>query len=183
MLEKYFFMLDTNGTEFLNKIQKGTGEKMFREMRMKRRELTLEEAKEVIKLGKDGVLSVHGDDGYPYGVPINYGYVDGKIYIHSRNNESHKIDAIINNPKVCLTVVTKHDLVEEEYTTKFRSAIVFGTARIITETDEKVEAMGKMMEGLAPEYIEGAKERARGALDVLAMIEITPEHITGKESR
>lgn len=156
---------------------------MFRDMRNKKRELAIEEAIEVIKIGKDGVLSVHGEGGYPYGVPINYGYADGKIYIHSRNNESHKIDAIINNPKVCLTVVTKNNLVEEEYTTKFRSAIVFGTARIITEPDEKVEAMGKMMEGLAPEYIEGAKEKARGKLNVLAMIEITPEHITGKESR
>lgn len=156
---------------------------MFREMKMKRRELTLEEAKEILRTQKDGVLCVHGDDGYPYGVPINYGYVDGKFYMHSRGNESHKIDAITNNSKVCLTVVAKHDLVEEEYTTKFASAIVFGKARIITDPDEMVVAMGKMMKGLAPDFMEGAMSRVKGSATALAMIEITPEHITGKVSR
>lgn len=156
---------------------------MFREMRMKRRELSIEEAMEIVRMQKEGVLSVHGDEGYPYGVPINYGYFDGKIYIHCRNNESHKLDSIYKDEKVCLTVVARHELVEEEYTTKFSSAIVFGKARVITEVNEMVEAMGKMMKGLAPDYIEGAKERARGAEDVLAMIEITPEHITGKMSK
>lgn len=149
---------------------------------MKRRELTLEETKEIISTEKDGVLSVHGDDGYPYGVPVNYGYTDGKIYIHCRNNESHKLDSIKRDEKVCMTIVAKRDLVEEEYTTKFNSVIIFGKARIITEPDEIVETMGKMMEGLAPEYVEGAKERAKGALDVLAMIEMIPEHISGKTS-
>lgn len=156
---------------------------MFREMRMKNRELTLDEAKEMIASEKDGVLSVHGDDGYPYGVPVNYGYIDGKFYIHCRKNKSHKIDAIARDPKVCFTIVAKHELWEEEYTTKFRSVVIFGKARIISDPDELVDAMGKMMEGLAPEYVEGAKERARGAAHVLAMIEITPEHITGKASK
>ena len=156
---------------------------MFREMRMKRRELSLEEAKEILRTQKDGILSIHGDEGYPYGVPINYGYVDGKIYMHSRGEESHKIDAIKNNSKVCFTVVAKHDLVEEQYTTEFSSVIVFGKAKVISDPDEMVEAMGKMMKGLAPKFMGGAMSRVKGSTVALAMIEITPEHITGKISR
>lgn len=156
---------------------------MFREMRMKRRELTLEEAKEILRTQKDGVLCVHGDDGYPYGVPINYGYVDGKIYMHGRGNESHKLDGILNNPKVCFTVVAKHELIEEKYTTDFSSVIVFGKARAILDPDEMVVAMGKMMKGLAADFMEGAMAKVKETTDPLVMIEITPEHITGKISR
>lgn len=156
---------------------------MFRNMRYKERELSREETIELIKSGKDGVLAVHGEDGYPYGVPINYGYYDGKIYIHCRGSESHKLDAIKANPKVCLTVVGKRDLIKEKYTTKYSSAIVFGKAHIISEAEEIVMAMGRMMEGLAPEFVDGAMKCAKDSVKSMVMIEITPEHISGKASK
>ena len=87
---------------------------MFREMRFSKRQLPTEQAEEILKSQTYGVLSVTGDDGYPYGVPLNYGYIDGKFYIHSTSADSHKLDGIRRNPKVCLTVVSKHDLIEAE---------------------------------------------------------------------
>lgn len=58
---------------------------MFREIVRKKQALTLDECKEILKNEPRGVLSLIGDDGYPYGVPINYYYTedDGHIYFTS----------------------------------------------------------------------------------------------------
>ena len=45
---------------------------MFRELRRKNQQLSETEARSILKNGTHGVLSVQGDDGYPYGVPMNY---------------------------------------------------------------------------------------------------------------
>ena len=45
---------------------------MFREMRRKMQALTAEETAEILKRNTSGVLSLNGDDGYPYGVPLSY---------------------------------------------------------------------------------------------------------------
>ena len=155
---------------------------MFREMRFTKRQISAEKAEKILKSQTYGILSVSGDEGYPYGVPLNYGYTDGKFYIHCTSQESHKLDGIRRNPKVCLTVVSKHNLLKKELTTDFVSVIVFGTARILTDTSEKAAAMDKMMTGLAPVYVNAARTHCSGP-DCYVMIEITPEHITGKAAR
>ena len=55
---------------------------MFRELRRKNQQLSETEARSILKNGTHGVLSVQGDDGYPYGVPMNYVYGDDAIYFH-----------------------------------------------------------------------------------------------------
>ena len=65
----------------------------FRPMRRKRQELPKEECKKILNNATAGVLSVLGDGGYPYGVPISYVYAEGKLYFHSAV-EGHKLDAI-----------------------------------------------------------------------------------------
>ena len=57
---------------------------MFREMLRKKQLLTQEECLAILKNEPRGVLSVLGDDGYPYGMPMNHFYceADGKIYFH-----------------------------------------------------------------------------------------------------
>ena len=68
---------------------------MFRKMRRFKQQITDEQCIEVLKNAKRGVLSLIGEDGYPYGLPINQWYCeeDGKIYFHGAK-EGHKIDAI-----------------------------------------------------------------------------------------
>ena len=53
---------------------------MFRELRRKNQQLSETEARSILKNGTHGVLSVQGDGGYPYGVPMNYVYGDDAIY-------------------------------------------------------------------------------------------------------
>ncbi len=156
---------------------------MFREMRRKDRAMPAEEAERLLAEGDWGVLAVSGDDGYPYGVPVNYGYTGGRIYVHSTSCESHKLDGIRRNDKVSFTVVEGHDVLKEEFSTAFSSVVVFGRARIITEGPLLREAMRRMMEGLAPDMTEAAEEHCAHSMGSMAMIEITPEHITGKARR
>ncbi len=153
---------------------------MFREMRRTQRQLGEEETRRILASENCGVLSVMGDDGYPYGVPVNYGFFEGKIYIHGTVQKSHKLDAIRKDSRVCLTVISRHDLLIEEYTTDYESVIVFGRARILETLSEKIEAVRRMMTGIAPDYADQAVEHYRDAMDAVAMIEIVPEHMTGK---
>ena len=47
---------------------------MFRKMRRSKQELTKEECIEILKKEPRGVLSVQGEDGYPYGMPMTHWY-------------------------------------------------------------------------------------------------------------
>ncbi len=156
---------------------------MFREMRRKDREAGEARTREILEGENWGVLSVAGDYGFRYGVPLTYAFVEGKIYIHATNGESHKSDAIRRNEKVCFTVVSRHEIEKEKLTTHYASAIVFGTARIIEEEAEKIDAIKKMMSRLAPEMAQKVDEHCKNSMERVIMIEITPIHITGKERR
>ena len=76
----------------------------FRPMRRFRQELPEEESIEILKTAPRGFLSVIGDGGYPYAVPINFVYEDGRIYFHCAK-EGHKLDAVRACDKACFTVI------------------------------------------------------------------------------
>ncbi len=154
----------------------------FRRMRKSVRQMEQHQAEEVLRSQDYGVLCVHGDEGYPYGVPVNYGYVDGKIYIHCTSERSHKADAIQQNNKVCFTVISRHNMIEAVYSTQYTSVIVFGSARLLTEETEKRQAIHNMMAALAPSMEQEAIDSCSLMKDVI-VIEITPDHITGKTNR
>lgn len=83
------------------------------EIRRKDRAVDENAALEILKSGSFGVLSTIGADGYPYGVPVNYAYDDGKIYFHCAKNVGHKQDNLRFSGKVSFTVVTKSDVISE----------------------------------------------------------------------
>ncbi len=153
---------------------------MFREIRRKRQLLPTEESVSILEKMTNGTLALHGDDGYPYAVPVSYVYADGKIYFHSAT-KGHKVDAILTNNKVSFCVVEQDDVKPAEFTTYFRSVIVFGKARILEDENEKLSALRL----LADKYSHGEAgmeaEIAKG-FNHLLMVEITVEHLTGKES-
>lgn len=153
---------------------------MFRKMRRFKQELPREEALGILQKNNMAVLGVNGDDGYPYTVPINYAYVNGKIYIHGAK-QGHKLDAMKNDGRVSLCIVEKDDIVAEELTTYFKSVIVFGKARII---DGEAEII-RTAESFGKKFLNDGKkvsDEVQKELKALCMIEITPEHITGKEA-
>lgn len=48
---------------------------MFREMRRRRQQLAQDVCTDILQRNTAGVLALHGDDGYPYAVPLSYVYV------------------------------------------------------------------------------------------------------------
>ena len=131
---------------------------MFRELRRKRQALSETDCSDILKRGTSGVLALMGDGGYPYAVPMSYVYDGEKLYFHCAKS-GHKLDAIAGNPKASFCVVDRDQVVPEEYTTYFRSVIVFGTMRIIEEEQEKRTAVEKLALKYAPE--DSAQNRAR----------------------
>lgn len=158
------------------------GKVMFRAMRRKRQALSPEACAAILARGTSGVLALSGDDGYPYAVPLSYVYDGGAIYFHCAR-EGHKLDAIRRNPKASFCVIDQDQVVPEEYTSYFRSVIAFGTVRVLEGEGEKRSAIEKLALKYAPEDSAG---RRREAIDrewmSLCMLEMTVEHLTGKEA-
>lgn len=155
---------------------------MFREMRRKRQLLSEKDSISVLENGTSGVLSLLGDDGYPYGVPISYVYADNKIFFHSAK-VGHKIDAIRVYNKASFCVIDQDNIVPEEYTTYFRSVIVFGKLRILTDESKLREAIEKLAIKYHPkdDAVNRNKEISK-ELSNLCIIELSIEHMTGKEA-
>ena len=155
---------------------------MFRQMRRKNQILSQEESIAILQNGTTGTLAVLGDDDYPYAVPINYFYEDNKIYFHGAK-AGHKIDAIKKHNKVSFCVVAQDDIITEKFTTYFKSVIAFGTARIIEDDAEKRSAIEKLTVKFTPDQTEQKRSEAiEKEFPALGMVEMTIEHMTGKQA-
>ena len=155
---------------------------MFKPMRRKTQQLTREQTEEILLRGSSGTLAVCDAEGWPYAVPLSYVYADGRIYIHCAKS-GHKLEAIEHCDKVSFCVIDQDAVVPDELTTYYRSAIVFGRARLLTDTDEIVAAIralsGKYAPALSAERIDKAIQSEMPALGII-VIEI--EHMSGKEA-
>lgn len=155
---------------------------MFRPMRRFKQQLSDEDARRVLRDGHRGILSLSGDDGYPYGVPVNYFTGgDGHIYIHCAG-EGHKIDALKSCDKVCFTVLEDQPREEGDFALYVHSVIVFGRMQIVLDREKVAQCCMDLARHIYPDHIEdfyiADLERNRDRVQIL---EITPEHITGKK--
>ena len=155
---------------------------MFREMRRKNQLLSDEISREILKKNTSGVLSLMGDEGYPYGVPLSYVLVGDKIFFHCAK-EGHKIDAIRREEKASFCVIDQDKIVSEEYTTYFRSVIAFGKAHILESDEEKMNAIRILTRKYSGDQGEEGIDKEIGKhFANLCMIQFDIEHLTGKES-
>ena len=147
----------------------------FREMRRKNQALSPQAVTEILQNETVGVLALAGDDDYPYTVPMNYVYDGAK--------EGHKIDAIQRSAKASFCVIAKDQIVPEEYTTYFRSVIVFGQIRCLDEDVEKRTAIDLLARKYAPDDTTANREQAI-ARDwaPLCVLVMTIDHASGKEA-
>ncbi len=154
---------------------------MLREMRRKKQVLSSEASVAVLEKGSSGVLAVSGDNDYPYAVPLSYVYHDGKIFFHCAK-AGHKLDAIARNEKVSFCVIDQDNIVPEEYTSYFRSVIVFGTARILQEEGEKRSAFELLAARYSPDHEQGRLREIEKQFNHVCLVELAIEHMTGKEA-
>ncbi len=150
---------------------------MFREMRRQKNQMKQEDAYQLLLNSKEGVLGTISSNGYPYTVVLNYVLVDNKIYFHSAD-EGHKIDNIKQNPRVSFTVYDNVEIIEKDFTTKYQSVTVFGTAKLIPHNKE---ILMKLIEKYAPRFQESGQKYVEKSYTTTQLVEIKIERMTGKE--
>lgn len=144
-----------------------------REIRRKDRELSVNEAKQILLNGKFGIMSVLGDDGYPYGVPLHYVIIDNNLYFHCTADGGYKIDCLKRNAKISFTVVETEDGI------KCKSAIFFGHAS--SELDKREMVLCKLIEKFVPQTAwEQAKSGIPYSKEKILVYKLEIESLTAK---
>lgn len=153
---------------------------MFREMLRKKQQLTDAECIEILKVQLRGVLSVLGDDDYPYGMPINHYYceADGKLYFHG-GKKGHKIDAMKRHDKASFCVYDEGFRKDGSWALNIKSVIVFGRIEFVEDQEKIYRISDELSRKFTDddEYIQREIDHSGPGTLMFALV---PEHITGK---
>lgn len=147
-------------------------------MRRFKQQIPEEKCVEILKNEPRGVLALYGENGYPYALPLDHLYYDGKLYFHCAA-EGHKIDAVKANPRASYCVMDKGFRKENEWALNINSVIVFGTVKFVTDLAEKE----KLLRMLGNKYYPDPQEVEREVekyLQKVCMLELSIDHMTGK---
>ena len=127
------------------------------------------------------MLSVLGDDGYPYGVPLSFARAGSTLVFHSAAT-GHKIDAVKAHPKASFTVIAQDEVVPSEYNTHFRSVIAFGRVRVVQDHDEKLSLLQDLGNRYWPAHDAELEAEIAPRFDRMHVLALEIEHLTGKQS-
>lgn len=153
---------------------------MFRELIRKNKKISEKECIDLLRSEKRGVLSVNGDDGYPYGMPMNHYYneEDGRVYFHC-GKVGHRLDSIKKNDKVSFCVYNEGYRNDGEWALNIKSVIVFGRIEIIDNAEKIADISYKLSRKFTSDEAYIKKEIDQYARATL-LLALTPEHICGK---
>ncbi len=151
---------------------------MFRKMRRFKQALSQEQCAAILQKEPRGVLAVLGDEGYPYAVPLDFVYRDGKLFFHSAV-EGHKVDALKACDKASFCVMDQGEQAEGDWALWFNSVICFGRMRLVEDFDETIAIARDLGLKYYPSAEDVEKEIEKDGRRVLCM-EMTIEHMTGK---
>ena len=153
---------------------------MFRDMARKKQSLDPAQIAQILTHEKRGVLSVHGENGYPYGLPINYWYNEenGCIYFHS-GKKGHKIDAIHADNKVSFCVYDEGFRKDGDWALNISSVIVFGKLFVVDDP-EKAEDIFRRLSLKFTSDTEYIDSEIRNFAASTLCYELRPDHVTGK---
>lgn len=151
---------------------------MFRSMRRIKQQLSDEECIKILNEEHRGILSVLGENDYPYGLPLDFIYHDNRIIFHSAM-EGHMYDSIKKHDKVSFCVLDRGKKVENEWYYVFNSVILFGKVKTVTDEKERLADIRLLGNRYFPseDYTE---DEIRKAFERVHVFELNIEHMTGK---
>lgn len=119
-------------------------------------------------------------DNMPYVVPMNFGYKDGCLYMHSAR-QGKKVDILKSNSNVCIEVdfcreITKGDKACD-WGALFDSVIGFGKACFVEDANEKIKGLNAIMEKYSGQ---DSFEYSGQHLAGVAVIKVEISSMTGK---
>ena len=150
----------------------------FRPMRRFKQQMTDEACIALLQKAPRGVLAVLGDGGYPYTVPLDFVYDDGKIYFHCAK-EGHKLDAFSECDKVSYCCMDEGYRKEGEWALNIRSVIVFGHMKLVTDPEKTKWICTNLVRKFTDDeaYLQ---HELKHALPRVQCLELIVEHMTGK---
>lgn len=151
---------------------------MFRKMRRFKQQISEEECIRILKEQPRGVLSMLGNDGYPYGIPLDHWYSDNKLYFHGAK-VGHKIDAITAYDKVSYCVMDEGYRKDGEWPLNIKSVVVFGRIRVVEDEAKKREICTNLVRKFTDDE-EYLQKELTNAFPRVNCLELTIEHMTGK---
>jgi len=173
---------------------------MFRKIRRKEKQLTIEECLEILKKAEYGTIATMGADNYPYAVPVNFVFFNGNIYFHCAK-VGHKLDNIDYCSNVSFNVVTDVyvvPLIPEEnldesvitfngFDTNFNSVVIFGKAKEVFEK-EKMDGLQAFLKKFLNEceyskYREAGIKYIEKSFNRTKLLKIEIVHMTGKRGK
>ncbi len=153
---------------------------MFRELVRKKKELPKADCIELLKSQTRGVLSVLGDEDYPYGMPMNHYYneEDGNIYFHC-GNVGHRLDALRKHDKVSFCIFDQGCRNEGDWAYNVKSVIAFGRIDFVDDADVLTDIVTKLCHKFTQddEYIKN-EIKLHGHRTLLMRLKV--EHLCGK---
>lgn len=154
----------------------------FRPLRRKSREMSEERCRAVLRTASSGVLAVLGDGGWPYAVPLSFVLLGNALFFHGAKT-GEKLDALRAEERCSFCVVDRDDVDPDRYTTHFRSVIVFGRLRELTDEAEKREKITALAKKYNPtDTAEHREKYIDDELAAMSMLRLDIEHMTGKEN-
>lgn len=148
-------------------------------MRRFKQQLPEQEAIDILKQHTSGVLSLVDDQGRPYGVPLNYAYVDGRLLFHCAK-AGRKLEAARHCGYGSFCVIHQDEIVMEKFANAYVSVIAEGPLR---EVEDKKAAIEAFMDVYVPRDYPGLKQEIEDFLPQLVMLEMELETISGKEAK
>ena len=154
----------------------------MRDMRRRERELSEEEAREILGRADHGVLATVGEDGWPYAVPLNHVLLGNVLYIHCAS-EGHKLENIANEGRVSYCAVASAKVMPSTLSTLYESAVVFGRAALVKDADEKSTALMALLARFRGDSPAQGEEALRNCGSDPVIIRIEIARLTGKAHR
>ena len=152
---------------------------MFRKMRRVNQELTKEKCINILKSQPRGVLAIAEEDSYPYALPMNYIYLNEKLYFHTAKS-GHKLDALEKDNRVSFCVMDEGFHKEDDWALFINSIIVFGKINNIKEHDKKLEILKEIHIKYYPDSFKLTEEKIEQKVDAINILELSIDYMFGK---
>lgn len=153
-------------------------------MRRKEKEITEKVVKEEVlrqtEVGRLGLVI----DGAPYVVPMNFCYVEDKIYLHS-HKDGKKMQEIRNSPYVCFEVDEGEIITGDnpcDYSWRYTSVIINGKASIVEDEAERLKGLRLISDKYSPGKGSMITQDLISEFKHLWIVRIDIEEMTGKKS-
>ena len=151
-------------------------------MRRKDRERDAEFAWRILETAPYATLSTVNKAGEPCSVPVSPARLDNAIVFHCAV-AGEKLDNLTANPAVCLSAVSRADILAEQYTMAYDSAVFHGRAQIVTDPRQRRAAMRAITERYAPGHMAQFDEVFEQEAPRTVIVRIEPTAITGKSNK